>query len=557
MPPEDADRSFPADHAASWRRIRRYAVPRSMIEEATRCRLDGDWRAACAAANVDVELDLPALTVSYGSTVAAAIEEDLPQLVPDLVRWHLPRVLYGGSTIAPHQVVLLAAYPPEPGRSRKLPYLHLRLPDSPHGSQRLTLTVGPVDRTARIGRYGPTVAHLIQDWTGARHLWHAGHTDELRERVGGDVRVPFFRSDGTPVDETAILDSGPGEGPAAFTEYVTALHERGRVVEALAAAGIDLEPGEPGRPGYRYARDPLGRLARLPVALTRLRPEADRLARTTGAQRFQVRHGWPGDLFVERGDRLRIRVLYDVRDIEAPVLPEASWRRLPDLDLLRRGMIDADRLHPLVRTALFPDLAPSGGPVGPPDASLPTPVRVRCGGEWHEVCFADGELRIPHDEEDPARDGGTGCVAVRRTWRDGVGRLPRGLRSQRDELLELVRHGDVHGVSRLLDAGVDPRVRDGRRRSLLHLLHLVDHTVLLPRLLSAGLDLEARDQDGRTPLFAAIDGGGSAALVKALLGGGARYVGDRTGGSIGALLRSRGRGDLADLLDDGGSDGSA
>ncbi|MFE2103348.1 ankyrin repeat domain-containing protein, partial [Streptomyces sp. NPDC059468] len=50
-------RCFPADEASSRRRIRRYAVPGRMIERATERRLAGDWRGACAAANVDVAFD--------------------------------------------------------------------------------------------------------------------------------------------------------------------------------------------------------------------------------------------------------------------------------------------------------------------------------------------------------------------------------------------------------------------------------------------------------------------------------------------------------------------
>jgi ankyrin repeat protein len=76
-------------------------------------------------------------------------------------------------------------------------------------------------------------------------------------------------------------------------------------------------------------------------------------------------------------------------------------------------------------------------------------------------------------------------------------------------------------VLALLEAGIDPQVRDGRQRTLLHLLHLLDHQTLLPMLLRAGLDLEARDQHERTPLHVAA-GEGPADLVHALLDAGAR-----------------------------------
>lgn len=74
----------------------------------------------------------------------------------------------------------------------------------------------------------------------------------------------------------------------------------------------------------------------------------------------------------------------------------------------------------------------------------------------------------------------------------------------------------------LLDAGVDPRIREARSRGLLHELHLLDHEALLPRLLAAGLDLEARDKHERTPLLSAVHWGGSPDLVRALMAAGAR-----------------------------------
>ncbi|MEU6753470.1 hypothetical protein ABZ914_45215, partial [Spirillospora sp. NPDC046719] len=53
-----APRALRPDEASRLRRIRRYAVPRWMIERAAERRLAGDWRGACAAANVDVDFDL-------------------------------------------------------------------------------------------------------------------------------------------------------------------------------------------------------------------------------------------------------------------------------------------------------------------------------------------------------------------------------------------------------------------------------------------------------------------------------------------------------------------
>ncbi|NYV78734.1 ankyrin repeat domain-containing protein, partial [Streptomyces sp. UH6] len=159
------------------------------------------------------------------------------------------------------------------------------------------------------------------------------------------------------------------------------------------------------------------------------------------------------------------------------------------------------------------------------------PFRVRCrDGAWHQVVLRGGRLEGPHTDEERRREqamrvfGGpvSGCFAVEQAWRSGEGRLPKALRAQRQELFQRVEHGDTAGVVALLDAGHDPLVRDARGRGLLHVVHLLDHEVLLPRLLEAGLDLESRDRKGRTPLHSVVEDGGSPAVVAALLGAGAR-----------------------------------
>src|SRR5262245_35112694 len=70
-------------------RQRRFAVPASMVEQATERRRAGDWLGACAAARIAVDIDLDAAARRYGAEVAAAVEDDLRHLVPDLVRWHM------------------------------------------------------------------------------------------------------------------------------------------------------------------------------------------------------------------------------------------------------------------------------------------------------------------------------------------------------------------------------------------------------------------------------------------------------------------------------------
>ncbi|WP_433515058.1 ankyrin repeat domain-containing protein [Nonomuraea sp. CA-143628] len=561
LPPRTPSRSYPPHEASRLRRIRRYAVPSWMVDQATERRLAGDWRGACAAANVDVTFDLAEIANDHGAAVATALEDDLGNFAPDLLRWHLPRLERGRTTIVPDQVMVLGRL----GVASDAPYLYLQTPRwMAHGPQRLRLHVGSVDHQDDTyletdWAYCAFWRNVTQDWSSSRHLWDVRHADDLRERCGGDkARVPFFHGDGTPrgADELPTADPGRAD-PASLTEWVTLLHERGEVEAAFAAAGIDLDtaPLEV-EPYYQVNRvDPLDVLARIPLALTRVESEIRRLAAAVGTDRFWLPYRqYAAVLFETDGSDAGLRVRLVKFEIGAEpadtVLPEACWRRLPDLDLLRDGY-PPERLHPLVREALFPS---QDAPVEPADPELPKPARIRCRGEWHEVSFRDGALHIPHSAEEQQREdamrvfGGAiaGCFAARHTWTSGTGRLPKALLDQRRDLFARAQHGDLPGVLRLLDAGVDPRVRDGRQRTLLHMLHLLDpgvdprvhgrggaepahfdHDGLLGRLLAAGVDIDARDENQRTPLFSAICGDGSVALINALLAAGARI--DLTG----------------------------
>jgi ankyrin repeat protein len=75
---------------------------------------------------------------------------------------------------------------------------------------------------------------------------------------------------------------------------------------------------------------------------------------------------------------------------------------------------------------------------------------------------------------------------------------------------------------RLLDAGIDPAgFVDQRHRGPLHYLATVDGEAVLDRLLATGLDINARDRDGLTPLASALLGRAPAALIRAMLNAGA------------------------------------
>ncbi|MFF7337826.1 ankyrin repeat domain-containing protein [Streptomyces sp. NPDC008163] len=535
--------------AASWHQVRRYAVPRSVIEESGALREAGDWRGACAAAGFDVRIDPDKVSTRYGPKVAEALLADLRDLAPDLLRWHLPRVLAGRSTLATDRTVLLAGYGSAPGA-----YLQLSTPAMVDGPQRLPLRFGPPKRRAAYV--------LVDDWRSLGHLWRAGEAGELRARAGGADRLPFLTADGTPLPADRLPQEDPGgAGPVARAEWLNLLYAQGRIADALAAAGIAWDPTPPEMPSY-YRATPETIMAGLALDVPRLEAEVRRFAELTGAERFQIGQDWRARVVLDftgpgpgRGGRLRIRLVNREEADGAVLLPEAVWRRVPDLELLAGGFLGPADLHPLVAGSLFPD---HEGPFGPPGVTPPAPVRVRCRGDWHEVRFRDGTLTSPHTAQERQREsalrafGGavTGCFAVEHACLTGTGQLPRALAAQRRDLFLRAQHGDTAGVVALLDAGVDPRIRDGGKHTLLHLLPLLDHTELLPRLLAAGLDLEARDHRERTPLSIAVSGRGTAQLVRDLLGAGARIdVSDQTELSLEQMIRKYRRTDLRFLAE--------
>jgi hypothetical protein len=529
-----------------------------MIERATASRLAGDWRGACAAANVDIGFDLSEVAARCGDDVATALENDLRHFVPDLLRWHLPRSLGGQTTLATDRTVVLARYRPKTADEDRLAtcYLHVTTPAMIAGPQRIALRFGTVKDERAAGVFGPDT----EDWRSARYLWDARHTAELLERCGGGTdRPPFFHADATAraADELPTADPGAGD-PAARAEWATLLHQRGETPAALAAVGIEADlTRSQNRSWHRVSLEEL--LGRSALAHTRLEPEIRRQIAEGVGDRFVIAAHWRTYILLEPADKggLLVRAV-DRDEVKGePVLAEALWRRLPDLDLMRVGGVAAEHLHPLVREALFPALPAPAVPAGPPGPTPPEPVRVRCRGEWHEVAFRPGALlRMPHSDEEQQREralrafGGAvaGCFAVQQTLTSGNGRLPKALRAQRNELFLRAQHGDTPGVLELLDAGVDPRVRDANGRTLLHVLNLLDHEMILPRLLAEGLDLEARDQRDRTPLFVAANDLGSKALVEALVAAGARLdVVDQSELSLAQIVRRYKRPDLAFL----------
>ncbi|MGI5163257.1 ankyrin repeat domain-containing protein [Spirillospora sp. CA-253888] len=520
--------SFAEAEQTAWALARRYAVPRRMIEQAAERRAAGDWRGACAAADVDVEIDPAHLTPD--------LEDDLRHLAPDLLRWHLPRFASESCLIVPHRALLLGEYG---GRT-----LHVLTPPSREAPQRLRLRLGtpPGD--------GPPGSHAVvaaEDWAGHRCLWDARHTAGLRTRYGGD-RVPGFRADGAPLTGRELPDGAPGrDDPVVFAEWVRSLQERGEFEAALGAVGLAEVCAEPGTSDRDWAQ----LLGAMRADLTLLAREIARLREAGVPGAVLWTHAKPRLTLTL--DDLRLHREAPPGAEGAPCVPLAAWQRHPDLALLHDGRLAPEDLHPLVRDALFPERPPAERPVGPPDPTAPEPLRVRCQGEKHLVVLRKGRLEVPHTPEEQRREealralGGavSGCTAVVLAWKDGWGWLPRELREQVRDLFLRAQHGDTAGVLWLLDAGVDAHVRGTRRRTLLHHAHLLDHRALLPRLLEAGLDIDVPDADGRTALQVMVREHGSADAVRALVEAGANTrVTEADGRPLSEWARRLGRTDL-------------
>jgi hypothetical protein len=475
-----------------------------MIEQATERRLAGDWRGACAVAAVDVAFDLARVQGEYGPALADRLADDLLSLAPDLLRWHLPRAVPGRGTFAAGLVVPLVRYPGGPA-------LVVRTPRRVSHPQRLRLDLLPAGAV-------PAGAG-VETLEGHRHLFDVRHADELCVRCGGDAaRAPFLHADATP-----RAPGGPHPTGAAATEWVTMLQDEGRWAQACAAAGLRPHGGVDGS-GQVYGH----------LALSRLRAEAG------------VDRSW-GPLWVrvepESVTSHRVRVYAHPwprtePSLDAPGwrwLPRASWRRLPDLDLLRFGLIDPDDLHPLVHKALFPARVVTARPVGPPEVAMPAPVQIRCRDRVHALGLRGGRLtpvgEVCREYLLGALSGEpSDCRKIialwhgehlwqRRLgdwhrppieWQGRPARLPKAFRRQIGEFFELVGHGDTPAVLRWLDAGFDPAVRDGMGRNLTAFLPWLDHGELLPRLVAAGVPVQ------REALRRAVRHG-SADLIRGLL----------------------------------------
>ncbi|MFH8798283.1 hypothetical protein ACH4F6_01595 [Streptomyces sp. NPDC017936] len=445
-------------HLSMWQRVRDYAVPPSMIETATARRAAGDWAGACAAARVDVDLDLRAVRDRHGTDLVTRLRADLRRLAPDLLRWHMPRIAPDGR-LRPGLTLSLARY----GSSGATP-LHLVVRTPParaDAGQRMSLALWEGPGSGAPGHHPHPHPDRRFRLDLHRHLWDSARSGELARRCGAGGAPPWTgpppcppRVCGLPVPPDGPL---PPDGPV--------LPE---------GSGVPDPAGPSDGPAGHFSS----------WAVAGWAAEAELLLRAEGRPRgaFTVRLGARSRTVLElvapdesHAPALRpLREALPPQEVAAlPVLPEAAARVLPDLRLLRAGLVTADRLHPLVAAALTASgsvtasgSAPVAGPVPVPG----DPHRVECRGEVHRIALRDGVLTaIDHDPVQLRREellvalGGPALPCLRAI--DAVHRSPEALPAVRERL----GHGDVAGALAVVEGLLGPGavLRDGPLRDAL------------------------------------------------------------------------------------------
>ncbi|MFE7810136.1 hypothetical protein ACFU51_36840 [Streptomyces sp. NPDC057430] len=397
-----------------WPRVREFAVPPSMIETATARREAGDWAGACAAARVDVDLDLRSVARIHGRDLAARIRDDLRHLAPDLLRWHMPRIAPHG-LLRPGLTIPLARYDAdEPGRAGPVHLVARTPPARADGGQRIALALWDgFSQTAARGHPHPHPSRRFR-LDLHRHLWDARRAGELRIRSGAD-RSP-------PPAPNAPASDVPVPVPSLVPEGCRC------AVDRWAAEAGHLLRAERRSDG--------------PVAV-RVGPRRRLLLDVTGGG--ATASAW------------RIAsVSPDGGGSCVPVLPDAATWVLPDLDLLRAGAIEADRLHPLVASALVPDHVPSGTS-SPREDPVARERFVECRGARHRIGLVDGVLAaLDHDADEVRREellmalSGTPLPCLRAI--DEAHRRPECLVGVRERL----HHGDIAGALVVVEGLLGP-----------------------------------------------------------------------------------------------------
>ncbi|CAM5360067.1 putative protein OS=Streptomyces alboniger OX=132473 GN=CP975_02255 PE=4 SV=1 [Streptomyces alboniger] len=423
-------------HLLMWQRVRQYAVPPSMIETAAARRAAGDWAGACAAARIDVDLDPRAVRDRYGTELLTRLRADLRRLAPDLLRWHMPRIAPDGR-LRPGLTISLVRYD---GHAAMPLHLVVRTPPArADAGQRMSLALWEGSVGAAGHSHPPRNPHPHPHPDRRfrldlhRHLWDAGRGGELARRSGASG--------------AAGAECGTSAGPSRVD---------------VSGAPTGLTRGDSGWAVGRWAA------------------EAELLLRAEGEPRgaFTVRLGARGRraalelVAPDASHAPTLRPLGEAlppQEVAAlPVLPEAAARVLPDLELLRAGLVTVGGLHPLVAEALSP-FAPVPRAAGPAPAPG-DPHRVRCRGEVHRIALRDGVLTaVDHAPDQLRREallvafGGPPLPCLRAI--DAVHRTPEALPAVRERL----GHGDVAGALAVVEGllGTGAVLRDGPLREAL------------------------------------------------------------------------------------------
>ncbi|MFI9803671.1 hypothetical protein ACIHEJ_04745 [Streptomyces sp. NPDC052301] len=450
-----------------WLRVRRYAVPPSMIETATSRRSAGDWAGACAAARFDVDLDLRSVARAHGRETAARLRADLRRLAPDLLRWHMPRIAPDG-LLRPGLTLTLARYE----RSGRAGPLHLvaRTPPSwADAGQRISLAVWDPEQ-AECGGHPHPHPNRRYRLDLHRHLWDARRAAELRDRVGtAGPTPPVARPLGpaTPPEadplglvppvhgcdvgrwaaEAALLLTAEGRSSGAFAVRLGGRH---RLVLELVAGTDAGEGGGAASWSTPVAGGGLGAVR--PHHLTDRGGEPARTGRAIG----------------QGGADLALRGVTQPPPggfSTLPVLPDAATWVLPDLELLRSGLLGPGQLHPLVAAALVPGREPVDA-VRDEDPAAGARL-VECRGVTHRIGLVDGVLApLDHDPDEIRREellaalGGPPLPCLRTV--DEAHRRPHCLTGVRERL----DHGDVSGALAVVEGLLGPAavLREGPLR---------------------------------------------------------------------------------------------
>ncbi|WP_062641933.1 hypothetical protein [Streptomyces maremycinicus] len=490
-----------------WLRVREFAVPASMIETATARRRVGDWAGACAAAGVDVDLDLRTVARTYGRAFVSRLRADLRHLAPDLLRWHLPRIAPDG-LLRPGVTVSLARYD-IPGREDTRWPVHLVVRTPPawaDAGQRVSLALWDADGPVAADRRHP---HPRPDRRFRldlhRHLWDARRTDELRVRCGAD-RPPVDGLSGDGPSGDGLLAEGPsGDDPPGDDRPV-------RDPSVLDPSVLDPSLLEMSAGG--------GELPVLGCAVDRWVAEAGIVlraeGRTTGPVLVRLGSGRRLVLDPAGGPDGRPALRRAAGCVSAlPVLPDAATWVLPDLELIRTGAVEAGRLrlHPLVASALVPeDVVPERVPpdhlgaayAAPGSGGLPDRAGrarfVECRGATHRIGLVGGVLApLDHDPDQIRREEllaaltGTPLPCLQAI--DRAHRRPDCLDGVRERLV----HGDVAGALAVVEGLLGPEavLRDGALRDE---LEAAARRRITYGLFRAGLIGPGPGQDRRRPV---------------------------------------------------------